>query len=148
MQGVYRIDIQIKRAELSDAAALHRLNTAFNGDCTTEELIIDSLQNNKSEIVLIAFANSSPAGFLCGEICRSMCYDTLHGTVGELFVEENYRRQGIAAKLIKKIENIFKKMDISIVDIATSVDNHTAQAFYSSCGYTGKTKMIYRKNII
>jgi len=132
---------------VSDVAALHRLNTAFNGDCTTEELIIDSLQYNKSEIVLIAYANSNPAGFLCGEICRSMCYKTLHGTVGELFVEEKYRRQVIAAKLIQEIENIFRKMDIFIVDIATSVENHTAQAFYSSCGYTGKTKMIYRKKI-
>ncbi|MDR0288014.1 MAG: GNAT family N-acetyltransferase [Clostridiales bacterium] len=141
------MDIQIRKAELSDAAALHMLNTNFNGDCTTIELIIDSLQNNKQEIVLIAYANDKPAGFVCGEIHRSMCYKTKHGSVGELFVEEEYRRHGIATRLIQEVEDIFKKSGIITVDIATSVNNNTAQAVYSSCGYIGKTKMIYRKNI-
>lgn len=132
-------------AESSDINALYNLNKAFNGDCTTEELITDSLQNNKQEIVLIAYADDNPAGFICGKICRSMCYNTLHGEVGELYVHEEYRRQGIAKKLIERIEAEFKQNNICIVDIATSIGNHTAQAFYSSCGYTGKTRLIYRK---
>lgn len=141
------MSIQVKQAKISDSAILHSLNREFNGECTTEELIIDSLQNNNKEIVLIAYVNDSPAGFLCGEICRSMCYKTLHGSVGELFVREEYRKQGVATKLIQHIEDEFRQMGIIIVDIATSVENHTAQAFYSSCGYNGKTKMIFRKNI-
>lgn len=141
------MDIRINRAELSDINALHNLNKAFNGDCTTEELIKESLLNNKQEIVLIAYADDNPAGFLCGQICHSMCYKTLHGEVGELFVHEEYRRQGIAKKLIEQIEAEFIKINILIVDIATSVENLTAQAFYSNCGYIGKTKLIYRKRI-
>ncbi|MCL2546622.1 MAG: GNAT family N-acetyltransferase [Oscillospiraceae bacterium] len=141
------MDIRIKKAELSDAPALYRLNAVFNGNCTTEELIIDSLQNNTREIVMIAYANGAPAGFICGEICRSMCYKTPHGSVGELFVDDEYRRQGIAAKLINEIETEFKKMGVIIADIATSVDNRSAQALYKVCGYIGKTKMIFRKNI-
>ena len=85
------MDIRIKRAELSDINALYTLNKAFNGDCTTEDLIIDSLLNNKQEIVLIAYADDNPAGFLCGQICLSMCYKTLHGEVGELYVDEEIR---------------------------------------------------------
>ncbi|MDD4296956.1 MAG: GNAT family N-acetyltransferase [Ruminiclostridium sp.] len=141
------MDIRIKRAESSDIKALYNLNKAFNGDCTTEDLIIDSLQNNKQEIVLIAYADDNPAGFLCGKVCRSMCYKTLHGEVAELYVHEEYRRQGIAKKLIEQIEAEFRKNNIVIVDIATSVENQTAQAFYSNCGYKGKTKLIYRKKI-
>jgi len=139
--------IRIKRAELSDVNALYNLNKAFNGECTTEDLIMDSLLNNKQEIVLIAYADDNPAGFLCGQICRSMCYRTLHGEVGELYVHEELRRKGIAKKLMEQIEAEFKRINIFIVDIATSVENHTAQAFYSSCGYTGKTKLIYRKSM-
>ena len=141
------LDLQIKRAEPSDAAALLCLNTAFNGACTTEERIIDSLLGNTQEIVLIAYANGIPAGFLCGQICRCMCYKTPHGSVAELFVDSAYRRKGVAAQLVWEIEALFKQMDISTVDIATSVDNHKAQAFYASRGYAGKTKMIYRKRI-
>ena len=141
------MDIQIRKANLSDAPALYRLNSAFNGSCTTEELIIDSLQNNKHEIVLIAFVNGAPAGFLCGEICRSMCYKTPHGSISELFVENEYRRQGIAAKLIHEIETEFREMGVIVVDINTSADNHSAQTLYKSCGYIGKTKMVFRKNI-
>lgn len=126
---------------------LYILNKAFNGDCTTEDLILDSLLNNKQEIVLIAYSNDNPTGFICGQICRSMCYKTIHGSVGELFVHEDYRKQGIAKKLIEQIEAEFKKININIVDIATSVENHTAQAFYSSCGYSCRTKLIYRKTI-
>ena len=141
------MDIRIKKAELSDAEALYNLNRAFNGDCTTMELISISLCNNENEIVLIAYVDDNPAGFLCGEICHSMCYETLHGEVGELFVHEEYRKQGVAKRLISQIENEFKKVGICTVDIATSVENLSAQVFYAGCGYTGKTKFIYRKNI-
>ncbi|WP_026893380.1 hypothetical protein [Lacrimispora aerotolerans] len=78
----------IKRAELSNINALYNLNKAFNGDYTTEELVKDSLLNNKQEIVLIAYTDDTLAGFLCGLIRHSMCYKTLHGEVSELFVHE------------------------------------------------------------
>lgn len=141
------MELYIKNADTSDVGALYTLNKAFNGDCTTEELIADSLLNNNHEIVLIAYVDEKPAGFLCGQICRSMCYKTLHGEIGELFVLEKYRRRGIAKMLIEHIETKFSNYNIYIVDIATSVKNHIAQSFYSSCGYEGKTKLVYRKNI-
>ena len=141
------MSLQIKRADMTDVIALHGLCLEFNGDFTTEELIADSLLNNRQEMVLVAYEDEFPVGFLCGQIRRSMCYEALHGEVAELYIREEYRRRGIAKKLVELIEFEFKKHDVFIIDIVTSLDNHTAQAFYSSCGYTRKTRLIYRKKI-
>jgi len=142
------MEIIIRKATASDAKALFELNKEFNGvNATTEELIIDSLNNNHHEIVFIAFINEQAVGFICGQICRSMCYRTVHGEVGELFVSERYRQMGIAKKLMNLMEEEFKINNALIVTLQTSVQNKTAQLFYEHCGYSGKQKYIYRKNI-
>ena len=141
------MDIQVKRADVSDSNALYVLSkSAFNSDCATQQSITDSLRSNKREIILIAYVSGWPAGFLCGELYCSLCCNVLEGKVNELFVDEKYRKQGVATKLIGEIEAIFKNANVSVIEIAANINNHTAQAFYSSCGYQNKTRMIYYKN--
>lgn len=141
--------ITIRKATAGDARSLFELNQEFNGvNATTEDLVADALKNNYQEIVFIAFVDEQAAGFICGQVCRSVCYRTLHGEIGELFVSEKYRQQGVGKQLMNHMEEEFRKNQAVIVTLATSVQNKTAQLFYEHCGYTGKQKYIYRKNIL
>lgn len=142
------MQIHIRKATAEDSKQLLILNEEFNGmGVTTEVLIVDSLINNKTEIVFIATINEHAVGFICGQICRSICHRTLHGEIGELFVSEEYRKNGIGRKLMSAMEQEFKENNALVVTLQTSVQNKVAQLFYERCGYIGKQKLIYRKNI-
>ena len=72
----------------------------------------------------------------------------LHGEIGELFISEKFRQKGIGKQLMNSMEEEFINKQAYIVTLATSVQNKTAQLFYDNCGYNGKLKYIYRKNIL
>jgi ribosomal protein S18 acetylase RimI-like enzyme len=140
--------IVIRRAEEGDADGLFQLNELFNGkDSTTIEELQKSLRYNKQEIVFVALSEENPAGFICGQIFKSMCYDTYYGEISELFVLERYRRKGIARQLIEKMEAEFKKNNIFSFQLFTGEDNITAQTLYLSCGFTRSEEWMYRKRI-
>jgi Acetyltransferases len=140
--------MEIRKATFDDIPSLFVLNEEFNGvGSTTEEAMIDSMKSNHNEIVFIAYDNNCAVGFICGQVCQSVCYRTRHGDIAELFVSKKHRRKGIARHLINTLERFFLEMDIHVITLATSVDNVNAQALYEHCGYSGKNKLIYRKNI-
>ena len=68
-------NISIRCAVPADAADLELLNRAFNGDDVANAAhIAESLVQNPGEPVFIARVNGEPAGFICAQIKRSMCY--------------------------------------------------------------------------
>lgn len=140
--------IVIRRADDGDAEGLFQLNELFNGkDSTSIEELQKSLCYNKQEIVFVALSEEIPVGFICGQIFKSMCYDTYYGEISELFVLERYRRKGIARQLIEKMEAEFKKNNIFSFQLFTGEDNITAQTLYLSCGFTRSEEWMYRKRI-
>ena len=140
------MDIKIKRADVSDSNALYFLSKKlYDTDCADEDLIVDFLRNNKCGITFIAYASGIPAGYVSGGIYREIGCKIIEAEIKVLFVDDAYRRYGVATKLLFELEKIFDNENVSIINIYTSVNNQAAQAFYSSCGYDGKTRMIYRK---
>jgi len=139
--------IQIKRADVSDAAALQQLNEAFNENGMTVEMIAASLRAGRKEIIFIAYVDAQPAGFICGAAHQSIWYKSLYGAVEELYVSEGFRRQGIAAALIDALEAEFRTMGVAAVFILTGAGNHAAQAAYAKGGYEGYARMEFRKNL-
>lgn len=140
--------IQITSMTPDDIPDFIKLNDDFNGaGSATYESAFKSLQNNVSEIILIARVDSEAAGFIIGKIGHSVCYKTDHGEIDELFVSELYRRKGVASQLMQYLENIFQSKDVYIITLNTGIKNFAAQKFYEKCGYLGKEEMIYRKNL-
>ena len=136
----------IRKATINEASDFWQLNKEFHGEnAATIVSIKDSLTHNNKEIVMIAYYNGKPAGFVCGEISKSVCYMSDHGSIGELFVSGEYRRKGIGRLLIRSIEDIFKETGIKIVTLGTNVKNITAQKFYEECRYLKKDRIEYRK---
>lgn len=142
------MSIIIRKAIVDDASDVLQLNKEFNGEkAATLSSTIYSLTYNKQEIVMIAYNDSNPAGFICGITVKSVCYKSNHGHIGELFVAKKYRRMGIGKMLMLAMEDFFVKKGIGIVTLGTSISNTTAQKFYEQCGYLQKDRFRYRKHI-
>lgn len=139
-------DIEIRLAAPSDAKALCLLNKEFNGENNTpEETELALYLENAPETILVAVYRENLAGFITGNIARSLCWRTAHGEICELFVSGLCRRRGIGQMLIEAMEHFFKENGISVVTLYTSQTNLSAQAFYEQCGYLAKQRIEYLK---
>lgn len=143
-----RNKLELRIATGIDIVNLFELNEEFNGkNCTTKELIEKSIIANDQEIVCIAYVEGVAAGFICGQLFKSMCYAVNYAEITELYVREEYRRQGVATKLMNYIENIFKAKSIKGFQLFTGKDNVNAQAFYEKLGYKKTDELMYRKRL-
>lgn len=141
--------IKIRVAGPQDATALYTLNELFNGaGCTDLAALTASLADNPQETVLIATCADEAVGFICGQLFMSMCYRDYYAEITELFVREQYRRLGVARRLMEALEERYtQKMGIRSFQLFTGADNHDAQSFYESAGYKKRTDILYRKRL-
>ena len=140
--------IDIRLAKSSDAPELKNLNDLFNGDgCNTVEAIEESIERNGQEIVCVAADENKIVGFCCGQILKSMCYPYKFAEVTELYVIDEYRRQGIGKRLLKATENELAGQGVKHFHILTGDKNIIAQALYHSCGYGDTSEILLDKNV-
>ena len=142
------MEIVIRKAKISDAEELFRLNEDFNANGATElSLLKNSLINNEQEIVFVALLDNKTVGFCCVQIFKSMCYSQYYAEITELYIDENFRHLGIATKMFEFIEDYFKDKNICGYQLFTGEDNVVAQAFYEKQGYVKSSEMMYRKRL-
>ena len=136
----------IRKANENDVDYLFELNELFNGkNCTTKKQIAASIAVNTQEDVFVAELDNKVVGFCCIQIFKSMCYNANYAEVTELFVKQEYRRQGVASALIAYIEAYLKNQSITAVQLFTGKDNINAQSFYEKAGYKKSDEIMYRK---
>jgi len=138
------MDIQIRRATVKDSEALRQLNYEFNGLYVDANKIAYDIENGE-EIVVVGVVDNLVVAFACGFVVKSICYNFKDGEISEVYVNENYRRNGIAIKLVKFIEEIFETLNVSHISIITGVENFPAQQVYKNCGYKDKSKILLVK---
>lgn len=140
--------IHVRQAQTTDIQALFAMNELFNGPgSTTEELLTETIRSNARETVLIAEADGEPAGFCCVQLSVSMCYDTNYIEITELFVREEYRRQGVASALLASAESFFGDQRVRSYQLFTGKTNTIAQRFYEQQGYIRSDELMYRKRL-
>lgn len=57
------------------------------------------------------------------------------GLVSFLWVEQEYRKQQVAQRLLKTIESCFLENSVSLVECSFTVKNNLAKEFWSKAGY-------------
>jgi GNAT superfamily N-acetyltransferase len=98
------------------------------------------------EVVMVADKGTGLAGFCCGRVLCSVCYEELSGELTELFVEENSRRKGVARRLLAATEAELLTRGARSFHLLTGQKNSAARALYESLGYTGKDEVMYGKD--
>ncbi len=139
-------DIAIRIGVEKDAAELNRLNTVFNGvGNISDEFIALSIRNNDQEQVFVAEHGEQLVGFCCVQLFKSFCYDSNYAEITELFVDEQYRRKGIATQLMKYAQDYYADKNIVGFQLFTGGKNISAQRFYECLGYLKTDEIMYRK---
>ena len=141
-------EITTRLAQPSDAAELHRLNELFNGEgSNTMPNVAETLRTNDLEIACVAADGEYLVGFCCSHIYKSFCYPVNYAEITELFVLDEYRRQGIGRRLLRFMEQLLVERGARHFHILTSKKNTTAQALYRSCGYNETSEMLLDKDV-
>ena len=138
--------MDVRIATIDDANDLYDLNTLF-GNATTIDNIENSLMENNTEIVAIAFINGIVVGYCCGLIIKTMCYSEYRADVEALYVKEEYRRQGVGTALIRCMENAITDLDITHFHINTYSNNVKAQSLYEKLGYCKTGEILMDKTV-
>lgn len=139
-------DMIIRRAVAQDASSLLRLNVAFNGPGNVSEAsIAASIRDNTQERVFVAEYDGQLIGFCCVQEFKSFCYDRNYVEITELFVDQAFRRKGVARRLVTYVEQQYFDQKIGGFQLFTGGANSTAQRFYENLGYTKSDEIMYRK---
>lgn len=139
--------IQISLASLNDAPDIARLNVLFNeGHKSAEAIAADMANPACVETVILAKTFNQTIGFALIRIVPTVLYMTPHAELTELFVMEEFRRQGAASRLIAFAENIAKQKGAKRILIQTGDDNIPALSLYHKHGYK-EYDAVLKKNL-
>jgi GNAT superfamily N-acetyltransferase len=128
--------IEIRPATPSDAAAILRLNEAFNDVRATEaEIRAQLVRCQGIETLLLAEVDGQAVGFLCLRLLPQSCDPATYAEVSELFVDKGYRRHGVGQALMERAVDLAKAAGAKELILLTSFRNTVAQRFYHTQGF-------------
>ena len=106
-------------------------------DIESAKKFIDARLNNNESVIFVALADdkSKPVGFTQLYPNYSSVRAIKIWTLNDLYVDSNYRKQGIGEKLIKTAMEFAKNDNANFVELSTAVDNYTAQSVYEKIGF-------------
>ena len=115
-----------------------------------ERFIGERLANNES-VIFVALKEGIPAGFTQLYPKYSSLSAIKNWILNDLYVEKEYRKQGIGESLIRAAMQFAKDTGAGYVQLETAVDNHTAQQLYETIGFKkqppDEEHFLYRINI-
>jgi|HigsolmetaAR206D_1030411.scaffolds.fasta_scaffold26560_1 N-acetylglutamate synthase and related acetyltransferases len=142
------MDVQIRVASIADSAQLAELITSFNhpeGDIvvSAEQCAARLRACAKTETTIVAEQVGRLIGFGCLRLVPSMSSDEPYAELSELFVREEFRRQGVASAIMQHIERLAREAGAKEIMLLTGKSN-PAQHFYRSLGYQDYALSLYK----
>ncbi len=99
-----------------------------------ERFIRERLDNNES-VIYVAMNGEGAVGFTQLYPKYSSGRAEKNWILNDLFVDADYRKQGIGEKLIKQAADFAKANGSRFIQLETAVDNYTAQSLYEGIGF-------------
>ncbi len=103
---------------------------------------LKNLISDKNTLIIIATDESKmpicSAGIIIGHIQlqpNDFTQYGLHGVIQMVWVDINYRNNGLASQLVAHVEETFVNMDVPYCEVQFSNSNCEADAFWSKSGY-------------
>ncbi|MEP7231536.1 MAG: GNAT family N-acetyltransferase [Ginsengibacter sp.] len=103
-----------------------------------KKFILQRLDNNESVIyVTLAgdIGKQKPVGFTQLYPNYSSVRAVKNWVLNDLYVEAEFRKQGIGKNLIKSAIQFAKKDSVTFLELSTATDNYTAQSLYEQIGF-------------
>lgn len=132
--------IRIEQASLNDLEELHELEKMCFGKDAYTKSFLRLLLIDPSSIPLKALtAEGELVGSAIGRIEKIR--GRVVGRVYTLDVRPDFRRRGVGAALLKRLEEYFKSLGCEKVMLEVAVDNEPAISLYKSLGYTFASRL-------
>ena len=128
--------IETRQATADDAPELARMLNIFDGTGATPEQV--TARMIACQHVLTTFVgevDGRPVGFACLRLLPHIQGDEPYAELTDIYVDEAFRRHGVARALIAQVEATAREAGASEVVILTGFDNAGAQAAYRASGY-------------
>ena len=137
----------IRRANQEDAFLVAQLAAQLWTSQTTEEFKeeFDVLLDRSDAAVFLCLAEDKPVGFAQSQLRYDYVEGTESSPVGYLegvFVDEEYRNQGYAAKLLVACEQWAKDKGCTEFASDCELDNTQSLAFHLRCGFQEANRII------
>jgi GNAT superfamily N-acetyltransferase len=127
----------VREATVVDAAELARLNAIFNGETVDPAQMATLLAAaHHVERAYLAEIEGRAVGFACLRLVATIFSNEPYAELTELFVEEPYRRQGVASALLQHVETVAQRAGADEFFLMTGFKNTGAHHFYHTVGYS------------
>lgn len=145
------MDIIIKEADENNVDEANKMLTDLIRDESNYDSNIDKkykvnhyYENRKNNTkLLFDYDGEKIAGYVFGIIDKSEAYINNKLLIDALFVKEEYRKNGIAKKLLNSIEKWGKENNAKIAELTVCKENEKALSLYNSLGFE---TIVYRMN--
>jgi len=133
--------MNIKRINLPEASLViglfdkYRVFYQKDSDIDLAERFIKTRLENNESVIFVALDGEMPTGFTQLYPKYSSVSAVKNWILNDLYVEPNYRKQGIGEGLIKTAMDFAKGDGATYVQLETAVDNYTAQSLYETIGF-------------
>jgi len=133
--------MNIKRINLSEANLViglfdkYRVFYKKDSDVNLAEQFIKTRLGNNESVIFVSLEADQPIGFTQLYPKYSSVSAVKNWILNDLYVDSNYRKQGIGEALIKKVMDFAKSDGAAYVQLETAVDNYTAQSLYEGIGF-------------
>lgn len=99
----------------------------------------ERLSNNEATVFVAYNSDNQPIGFVLNYHSFSSVSLGKILVLNDLFVIPSYRKQGVAKNLIERCIALAKEVGAIRVDLATAIDNVSAQVLYEKIGFIKDT---------
>jgi GNAT superfamily N-acetyltransferase len=145
----------IRKATIGDLDAmvamvgsLFALEPDFAADPAKQRRALEAILGSGAAAAFVAATDEGRAvGMATVQLTVSTAEGGPSGLLEDLFVEEQYRRRGVAAALVGAVEAWCAERGATRVQLLADRDNERALRFYDSAGYL-PTRMVARRRML
>ncbi len=106
----------------------------------TKDEVQEILEKHKNHenIILLAIVESRAVAFIHAEIAENndaASQIKKYGIIHDLYVKSEFRKLGIARKLLQESENLLKNLGATHIEISVFAPNFLAKNFYEKYGF-------------
>ena len=98
---------------------------------------LEGCLHSEDKLLLVAEDNGKLMGYAAGEIhTRSPIFKhSENGYINDVFVEEEFRKLGIASKFLTELKDWFKSKNIKHVELSVLANNEVAKKTWAKFGF-------------
>ena len=145
IENILQLKLKLKNQDVKTDFYLRPAEEAK--DAYKKYLIHDLKKQDIDRIVLVAVEDTKIIAYIRGTLTKTL--DVLNvglrGVMDNLYVEEKYRRKGIAKKLIEELIKWFKEKNVDVMTVHVYSSNLKAIVLYKKFGFKEYTINMNRK---